>query len=62
MDPTPAASVTYQVQRLAADGTVLGPAVTTTALTTTDALPPADQQILRYRLLISGGRHSGRHG
>ena len=53
--PDPAAPVTYQVQRLAADGTVLGTAATATALSTTDLLPPADQQILRYRLRISGG-------
>ena len=54
--PAPTAPVTYQVQLLAADGTVLNPAVATTAsLTATDLLPPTDRQILRYRVLVRGG-------
>lgn len=52
--PDPRQPATYALQTLAADGTVLATAPATTALSATDAQPPADRQILRYRLRIGG--------
>lgn len=52
--PDPRQPATYALQTLAADGTVLATAPATTALATTDAQPPTDRQILRYRLQIGG--------
>lgn len=52
--PDPARPAAYALQTLAADGTVLATAAPTAALSATDAVPPADRQILRYRLQISG--------
>ena len=52
--PDPGQPATFALQALAPDGTVLATAAPTTTLSTTDAQPPADRQILRYRLQISG--------
>ncbi len=52
--PDPRQPAAYALQTLAPDGTVLATAPATAALSATDAAPPADRQILRYRLQISG--------
>ncbi|MGI4883383.1 MAG: gliding motility-associated C-terminal domain-containing protein [Janthinobacterium lividum] len=52
--PDPAQPAAYALQTLASDGTVLATAAPTTALGATDAQPPADRPVLRYRLQISG--------
>jgi gliding motility-associated-like protein len=53
--PDPGTPATYTLQRLAADGTVLGPPVSVgTGLSFTDANPPSDQPSLRYRVQVSG--------
>ena len=52
--PTPGAPVSYTLQRLAPDGTVLSSgAVSGTSFT--DLMPSTTQQVLRYRLQIGGG-------
>jgi gliding motility-associated-like protein len=52
--PTPSQPVTYTLQRLAPDGTVLPGSVVVTGNTYTDLAPPDDRQVARYRLQISG--------
>ncbi|WP_152560113.1 gliding motility-associated C-terminal domain-containing protein [Hymenobacter sp. IS2118] len=51
--PVPAIAVSYTLQRLAPDGTVLS-TVPVSGGSFTDFTPPADRQTLRYRLLIRG--------
>ena len=51
--PTSAQPAAYTLQRLAADGTVLSTAAVSGAAYL-DLTPPADRQVLRYRLQISG--------
>ncbi|GAB2872738.1 T9SS type B sorting domain-containing protein [Hymenobacter ruber] len=51
--PDPTIPATYNLQRLAADGSVLS-TVAVTGNTYTDLTPPTDRQVLRYRLQISG--------
>jgi gliding motility-associated-like protein len=51
---SPAASVSYRVLTIAADGTVLATSMPTTGLTYFDPTPPADVQVLRYRIEASG--------
>jgi gliding motility-associated-like protein len=53
--PDPTQPVTYTLQRLAPDGTVLLNPVVVTGNTYTDLTPPTDRQVARYRLQISGG-------
>jgi len=48
------AAASYRVLTLAADGTVLATSATTTGLSYFDPAPPADRQIVRYRLEASG--------
>ncbi|MBD2768014.1 gliding motility-associated C-terminal domain-containing protein [Hymenobacter sp. BT664] len=58
--PAPNAT-TYTLQRLARDGSVLSTVPIGSGTTYTDFTPPADQQRLRYRLLIQGaGLPAGR--
>ncbi len=52
--PDPRQPAAYALQTLAPDGAVLATAPATAALSATDRGPPADRQILRYRLQISG--------
>ncbi|RYY21294.1 MAG: gliding motility-associated C-terminal domain-containing protein, partial [Cytophagaceae bacterium] len=52
---SPAAPVAYRVLTLAADGTVLATSAPLTGLTYLDPAPPADRQVLRYRVEASGG-------
>ncbi|WP_208174753.1 gliding motility-associated C-terminal domain-containing protein [Hymenobacter negativus] len=52
--PDPTQPVTYTLQRLAADGTVLPRSVVVTGNTYTDLTPPTNRQVARYRLQISG--------
>ncbi|WP_310391730.1 gliding motility-associated C-terminal domain-containing protein [Hymenobacter sp.] len=51
--PDPATPAVYALQRLAADGRVLSTAAVNGG-SYTDLTPPPDQQVLRYRLQISG--------
>jgi gliding motility-associated-like protein len=53
--PSGAAGVSYRVLTLAPDGTVLATSAALTGLSYLDANPPADRQILRYRVQASGG-------
>jgi gliding motility-associated-like protein len=48
------AGATYRVLTIAADGTVLATSAPTTSLTYFDPTPPADVQVLRYRIEASG--------
>ena len=52
--PDPSQPVTYTLQRLAADGTVLPGSTVVTGTSYTDLTPPDDRQVARYRLQISG--------
>ncbi|WP_201981810.1 T9SS type B sorting domain-containing protein [Hymenobacter rubidus] len=52
--PNPSIPVAYTLQRLAADGTVLGPPLAVSGTRYTDFAPPSDRQVARYRLQISG--------
>ncbi|AWM31725.1 gliding motility-associated C-terminal domain-containing protein [Hymenobacter nivis] len=52
--PDPSQPTAYALQTLSPDGTALATAAPIAALSTTDAQPPADRQVLRYRLQISG--------
>ena len=52
--PGSPAAATYQVITLAPDGTVLAISAPLTGLTYLDAAPPADRQIVRYRVVASG--------
>ncbi len=51
--PNPTLPVTYTLQRLAADGSVLS-TVAVSGTNYTDLTPPTDRQTLRYRLQVSG--------
>ena len=51
--PDPNQPATYTVQRLAADGTVLGN-VPVSGTSFTDLTPPTDRQVVRYRLQVGG--------
>lgn len=51
--PDPSIPASYQLQRLATDGTVLS-TLAVSGNTAADLTPPTDQQVLRYRLRISG--------
>ena len=53
--PDPAQPVTYSLQRLAADGSLLSGPVAVSGGRYTDLAPPTDRQVARYRLQISGG-------
>lgn len=52
--PNPSLPATYTLERLAANGTAIGPAIPVTGGSYTDLTPPTDRQVLRYRLKISG--------
>jgi len=51
---SPAQGATYQVLTLAPDNTVLATSPVLTGLTYLDANPPADRQVLRYRVQATG--------
>jgi gliding motility-associated-like protein len=51
---SPAQGATYRVLTLGPDGTVLATSPVLTALTYLDVSPPADRQVLRYRIEASG--------
>ena len=53
--PGGAAGVSYRVLTLAPDGTVLATSAATAGLNYLDANPPADRQVVRYRVQVSGG-------
>ncbi|MDO7877697.1 gliding motility-associated C-terminal domain-containing protein [Hymenobacter sp. ASUV-10] len=52
--PDPAAPTSYELLRLAPDGSTLS-TLPVSGNSVTDFTPPADRQVLRYRLRISGG-------
>ena len=52
--PDPSIPTTYTLQRLGADGVSVPPGIPVSGNNYADLLPPTNQQILRYRLQISG--------